>query len=167
MSLIVETGAGVIGGNSYVTLAETRAYFVTKNLTYTGNDAALTAILIDAFLFVDACGPLLLGEKTYPETMAEWPRKNHGINWLTEIVIPANVKVAQMEAAIYGTTGPLSIVNTGRGQVLRQKIGPIETEYADLQTSGGGGSSVNIPYVSQLLRKFMRNSSGQARVYRG
>ena len=167
MALIIETGAGVIGGNSYVTLAEARTYFATKNVTYTNTDAALEAVLIDAFMFVDAYGTQLLGEKTYPETTAEWPRKNTGIDWLTEITIPASVKIAQMEAAIYGTTNSLNIVNTGRGQVLRQKIGPIETEYADLQTSGGGGVDITIPYVSQLLRKFMRNSSGQARVYRG
>ena len=167
MPLVYENGSGAINGNTYVTVQEMRDYFVTKNVVYSGADDALGAILIDAFMFVEAYASQFLGEKTYPETRPEWPRKNTGISWLTEITIPANVKVAQMEAAIYGAVAPLSPVSTGRGNILRQKIGPIETEYADLQTTGGGGVEITIPYVSQLLRKFMRNSSGQARVYRG
>lgn len=161
---LVESGQGEAGGNSYVTAQEAADYFTQKNVVI---PAQFEPILINAFMFVNTYSTVLLGEKTFASTIAEWPRKNTGLDWLTENTVPEAVKLAQMEAAIYGATAPLFIVDTGRGNVLRQKIGPIETEYADTQTSGGGGSTVFIPVVFQLLQKFFRSSSGQARVYRG
>ena len=145
MSLTVETGAIIVGAESYVSLADGDTYHLNNN---NGAWAAATTVARDAALrkgtrYVDSAYRLRWkGERVnYQAQALEWPRLNvnlndrrqaagfaYGLNsWVPFDQIPKEIKDATCEAALRALAGPLlSDVDLN---TARKKIGPIETWY--------------------------------------
>lgn len=133
MALTVEDGSGIEGANSYVSLAEARAYATSRGLTLPADDAQAEALVIKAMDFIEseARGPYK-GIPTYPGVdNLKWPREGVVINdaELAPNKIPATLKKAVAQLAI--EIQAVDPIPTLSGQVVkREKVDVLETEYA-------------------------------------
>ena len=140
MTLIVEDGSGVANANSYITLAEARSYAIQRGVTLSATDSALEVDLIKSMDYLESQRSNYKGVKTSPTYALQWPRYGVSIDG-TEIasnVIPVELKNAQAQLAMAIATGvDLLPTATGAAFVVSEKVGPIETKYAEnVSTSG-------------------------------
>lgn len=154
MAVIVEDGTSKVDSNSYVSDQELTDYATARGIILVGNTTALlirAADYLDTFSFV--------GMKTKGTQALQWPRmpgyllysSYYGTSrsvgrWIfvdgyivQSNEIPTRLKKAQLEVAVQMDAG-FDATKTVEQQVIREKIGPIETEYQP------GSSSV--PYYS-------------------
>jgi len=104
MALIVETGSGVAGANSYISLVDADIYAAGTNFRGAWDDLSdpdKESRLIEAALLMDQTANYK-GYKTYSSGTLRWPRS--GVSDLDGIEIPSNsipfqLKNAQMEMA--------------------------------------------------------------------
>jgi hypothetical protein len=145
MALTVETGAGVLNANSYVTLAEARAYASARGVTLTAVDADLEKILVKATDYLESFRDKYKGYKLLGFGYLQWPRSGvviDGFN-LAQTALPVELKNAQAQLAIEisNAVDPLPTFTTGTGTsaIKREKVGDLEVEYAvtpdDTQTA--------------------------------
>ena len=133
MELTVETGKGLPGANSYISLAE-----ALKNLpsAYIAEWNGLTPDervdrLAAASLFIDTAFNWAGKQKTLEQGLS-WPRtgvvfQGHAIDPDT---VPRPLKRAVVAAlVIIKENGPGVFISTGRPQVKREKMAVFETEY--------------------------------------
>lgn len=153
MSLIIETGSGVTGANSYVTVLELRAFGTLRGLTL-GSDAALEIAL------VLACDKLessykYKGRKTVETQPLLWPRQlvylEDAYNPLSSTSIPDKLKQAQCQFAYEATLRDLQPTGTGQ-EVLKKKVDVIEIEYAK---SGSGTITPEFNKAEEMLRPLL------------
>lgn len=147
MTLIIETGAGVAGANSYVTLAEARTYASARGVTLTDFDDVLERYLILAVDYLEAQRENFKGTKTDATYALQWPRYGvilDGVE-LASNVIPVELKNAQIQIAMAANEGiDLMPTATGDAFITAEKVGPLETRYSQrLNTSG-------VPIVRKL-----------------
>lgn len=154
MSLIVETGVGIINADSYVATADCAAYALSRGLTF-GSDALADAALRRATAYVDNQYRLRFpGYRTFRRAQAlEWPRTNAYYTYTTppgpvpvysvayayfpyDLVpatsIPPEIITATCEAAIreYAEPGVLQPDLDRGGAVSLLKAGSVEVKYA-------------------------------------
>lgn len=133
MALIIEDGSIVAGANSYVSLAEARAYATARNKPLPTDDTALEALLISAMDYLEAQRARFEGSKVSAEQELQYPREGviiDGIE-LASNVIPSILKQAQIRLAMEANAGvDLMPTRTG-GFVKKEVVGPIETEYSE------------------------------------
>ena len=136
MSIVVENGTGLPTSNAYASVAEADAYFVDRgNTTWEDAEAdAKAQALVRATAALDGIyGGRWPGLRLTQAQALDWPRggamDRDGYH-LT--AVPAAVKAATFEAALIelGSSGSLSPSLDRGGSVIREKVGPIETEYA-------------------------------------
>lgn len=153
MALIIETGVGVVGANSYVTLAEARAYYAERNYadmaSATVTDAQLSGYLIEAADFLNSFYSWN-GLTLYADQGMALPTDQ-----VTEI--PVAVKQAQMMLARQVPNGPLAQALGARVVSREVKslegVGSKEIEYS------GGGQTFNAA-ITGLLRPYVSFTSG-------
>jgi hypothetical protein len=153
--LIIEDGSGVAGANSYVTVAEIRAYADARSVDLPVSNEAVESLAIKA---MDWLYPLKYkGTIADPDQALPWPRKGVYIDG-SEVgsdQIPRMLKYAQMAAAIESKTADIMPNQTGQGPVSGQSVGPLSVTYATRQGSAPvGPSAFAKPWalVSGLLR---------------
>lgn len=133
MALVIEDGSIVAGANSYVSLAEARAYATARNKPLPTNDTTLEALLISAMDYLEAQRARFEGLKVSAEQELQYPREGviiDGIE-LASTVIPSILKQAQIRLAMEANAGvDLMPTRTG-GFVKKEVVGPIETEYSE------------------------------------
>lgn len=133
MALVIEDGSIVAGANSYVSLAEARAYATARNKPLPTDDTALEALLISAMDYLEAQRARFEGSKVSSEQELQYPREGviiDGIE-LASTVIPSILKQAQIRLAMEANAGvDLMPTRTG-GFVKKEVVGPIETEYSE------------------------------------
>lgn len=158
MALVVEDGTGVAGANSYVSLADARAYAASRGLTLPADDAAAETLLSRAmdYLELEVAGPFQ-GEQTFlGEGGLRWPRRNvrlYGAD-LSVNAIPKLIIQAQCQLAIeLQSVDPLR--STSGEVVQSRKFDAISTTYA---TSKAGPRLPTMPKVDFLLRPLLRNA---------
>lgn len=165
MALIIEDGTGKADATSYVTVAEARAYALARGVTLPADDAALEALLMQAMDYLEAQRKLYQGERTWPVgTLAhpaaqalQWPRTGVLVDCRYELAsdaIPAELKRAQMQAAMEAFAGISLMPSTDGRFVKREKVDVIETEYMTGQDMGAGSvmGSPSFPAVDALLQ---------------
>lgn len=135
MALIVEDGTGLSNANSYVSVADARTWAADRGLTLPTDDAVLSSYLIQATDFIGSYETQFKGERTVPATQAlSWPRNCvdlFGVD-LPNNVIPQQLVAAQVQAAVAITAGVVLQPNMQASDyVIREKVGPLETEYSD------------------------------------
>ena len=161
MSLIVETGAGIASAEVYSTLAEFRAYRPRGGLALPAglSDALTEAALVRGTAFVE--GAYAHRWPGVRETEAQglaWPRVDAWDDDDYELeLVPAGVKNACMEAALIeaNTVGALSLALERGGMVIHEKVGNLETGYAN-----NAPASTVYPIIKQCLAGIIRGGGG-------
>jgi hypothetical protein len=113
--------------------------------------------------YIDAVyGARFLGSVVDASQERQWPREGAIVNGklLPSDVVPVAVINASFQAAFQEAVSPgsLSATGTSGSAVKREKIGPIETEYATA-SSDGSASSITplISIVDGMLAPFLRD----------
>lgn len=145
--LIVETGSGIPGANSYAYTSDLVDYAEARGVLLPDSEEEQEALLHKGMDYLRAIGL----DFTLPTVPA---------------AIPANIKEAQIVAAIAAMNGDLlGRTSISSSAMATQKtVGPITVKYST------GGSSSNpvayVPMVYALLRQW-RRGAGQPPVIRG
>lgn len=158
MALVIETGSGVPGANSYASVAEARAYATARGLSLPADDTAVERAL------VLACDKLetyaYKGDKADESNPLEWPRQNVYVGAATEPLdndaIPDRLKTAQCQLAYDSTKVELQPTGTGR-EVIATKVDAIETRYAQ-RNSGSIRPELN--KAEDILKPLLSTSGG-------
>lgn len=132
MTIIVEDGTGKPDAESYVTVADLRAYCDARGLALGAaatDDTKAEQQLRQATDYLAVYAPYWQGSRAVPGQALDWPRV--GVE-LYGAPVPSNSVPQQVRAACCllaqkATSGPL-VKDEGR-EKSRVKVGPIETEY--------------------------------------
>lgn len=158
MALVVETGAGVVGANSYVDLAYLNAYHLAR-----GNaawDEALDeekeAAAIRAMAYIETFR--FKGQRVAVEQACNFPRTGiitrDGLEWPSSSV-PVAVKQAQAEGALRELVGPGTLLpdwTPGKGPKRLEKLGDMEDEWFKQDPNDG---KYPFPIILRLLADFI------------
>lgn len=134
--ITVEDGSNVADANSFVTLAEVRAYATQRGATLPAADDDLAVMVIKACDYLEAQANRYQGEVANEGQSLQWPRIDVYIGGSETAVasnaIPKQLKSAQCATVIALAEGVDIMPNYSASDfVVREKVGPIETEYAD------------------------------------
>lgn len=165
MALVVETGQGVAGANTFADIAYADAYFSASGETgWTGESAAKEAALVRAGRYLN--GLRWIGDKVDRVYQAMcWPRYDVPLpgasgggsyaNCWPSNEIPEAVKQAQCEAALRYLAGTDMLPDLERGgQVVMERVDVITTQYAS-----GAPAGTRFLAVEALLRPFLKSSA--------
>lgn len=147
MAIIVEDGSGVANANSYVSVADAKVWLTARGLAFTSNDdTVIGTLLIKAMDLLESFRARFKGAKTSSTQSLQWPRYNVYIDnvEVDDDVIPVELVSAQVQLAYEAQTVELQPTGTGQ-EILKEKVGPIETEYAE------SGSSVTRPQLTKAM----------------
>lgn len=174
--LIIEDGTGKSDAQSYVDVAGFRAFTAARGIPVPSDDAQGNAkieqSLISAvdYLEITQCWQ---GQRTKAEQALSWPRKGVVINGASfpDNAIPANLKTAQIRLALEVLNG-VDLMPTISGNaadyVIKEKVGPIETEYANpTEFSGQATFTAVDALLAPLLGTACKNAFGSFGVFRG
>jgi hypothetical protein len=157
MTIVVEDGSGVTGANSYVTLAEARAYASARGVNLSGSDSAVEQHIVKSIDYLEAQRARYKGNKTNTSQSLQWPRSNVTID--NEIIlsdeIPQILKSLQCQVIITDHLG-IDLFPVQQGNfVIREKIGPLDTTFSDkIKTS----ATPTVPAIDALLLPLCRNT---------
>lgn len=132
MALIVETGAIVADANSFNTLVELRAYALARGVTLSATDSEVEADSFKAMDYIAAQEGRMAGDRVSIDQELCYPREGVTINGfcVPSDAIPKTLKSAHAQLVIDAHNG-VDLLPTGSGAVVkREKVGPLETEYA-------------------------------------
>lgn len=132
--ITVEDGTGVALANSFVSVADARAYATNRGVVFIGDDDAIAAMLIRASDYIEAQECLFQGDRTAPDQSLTWPRTEVVLNGddFPSNAVPKSLISAQIQLAMAINAGfDLQPNISPQDYVKREKVGPIETEYAD------------------------------------
>jgi len=129
MALVVEDGSVVTGANTYVSLAEFKAWADDRGITY-GADDAVTKQIYRAMDYFERLQ--FIGNKANENQPLQWPRTEALIDgyYADATEIPTPVKTALYEAVVVEAAGNSELEVQDR-KTIREKIGDIEVQYAD------------------------------------
>lgn len=133
--LIIETGEGVDGANSYASATDAKAYAQLRNLSLPVADEDIEKKLILAMDYLESLRNEYKGRKTAGTNSLQWPREGVAIDGfdLATDEIPDILLKAQCQLAVDATTfGELEPVGTGREVVSEKVEGAVEVRYAQL-----------------------------------
>lgn len=136
ITLIVEDGSNVPDANSYASVATIRTYLSNRGVTLPADDDSVAAMIIQGmdYLATKACE--YQGTRTYtdPPQSLDWPRTGVVLNGLAfpEDQIPQQL-IAALGQLVKAVNSGIDLMpsTTAADYVTREKVGPIETEYAD------------------------------------
>lgn len=163
MAFEVETGSGSATANAYGTSAEADAYFTERaNTAWTGADTTKQAAIIKATQFLDASYVF----NGYPlrETQAlAWPRayaEDKDGRPIRSDIVPAAVKHATFELALYALGASLAPNIVGTDRVARVKAGSAEVEFE----TGARDVGTRFALVDRLLAGLTTGGAGMSRM---
>lgn len=147
MPLIVEDGTGIEDANSYVDLAEAREIAAIRGISLSDSDPELTAQLVTASDRITSYEMSFTGERATGIQGLSYPRI-HSTRYCKPYPsdsIPKELKLAQVTLADILQSGfNLWAQPTVEG-ITREKVGPIETEYAE-----SVATDTENPYFAQI-----------------
>jgi hypothetical protein len=159
MALIIEDGTVVVGANSFVTLAEARAYTSDRGIDLPVDGVEVEQALVKAGDYLLSLEQKFKGERLTSAQSMVYPRMGATLfgDYVASDTIPQQVKDAQIVLASYAADGlDLRPIGAGR-ETRREEVGPIKTEYFE-----GGRSSVSPIFNAALdiLKPLMADVSG-------
>jgi hypothetical protein len=130
MALLVEDGTGVANANSYVSVASARTWVAARGFSFTGTDSVVEQLLLLAMDLLETYRAQYRGSKTASDQSLQWPRTGATLDreLLEDDAIPPLLISAQIQLAYEAQSTVLQPSGTGQ-EVLKEKVGPIETEY--------------------------------------
>lgn len=135
MALVVETGAGVAGANTYVDITYLDAYHLSMGNSAwgTATEANRTAAALRAMAYIETFR--FKGQRVAVEQACNFPRTGiitrDGLEWPSTSV-PAAVKQAQAEGALRELVSPGTLLpdwTPGKGPKRLEKLGDMEDEW--------------------------------------
>lgn len=166
MTLTVETGEGLSTADAFASLAYVNSYHILKgNETWTGDDALKEAAIRRATSVLN--GYPWAGTRTNGRAQAlAWPRfdivdrEGYGI---LSTQIPTEIMHACAELALRELVAPNSLMpDFIQGDaVKREKVGPLEVEYASPATSANAVMP-QISVIGPLIDQFMKSGGGNS-----
>ena len=127
----------------YATTEELISYAAARGVTLSQAPEVLLTMALD---YIESLEPQLGGERADPAQPYSWPRT-------MTAGVPLAIKQAQMVAAMTEDAGTVLMPVTSGPQIIREKVGPLETEYAE-----GVSAGVSIPQIDGLIAPFLKNS---------
>ena len=159
-SLVIEDGTGLENSNSYVDIAYSNQYFLSRGMSdvWTGTeDEKIGKLLVSAGWLNGAFnwrGKLL----RITQAMA-WPRMGEDVEGRALSGVPEPVKFAQCELALHYQRGELERTFNYHGIVEEFKVGPISQKFRTIDDtvnfSAGASGSVEFTYVRNLLANYI------------
>lgn len=134
IEIIVEDGSGVANANSYVSVEDARTYASNRGTELPTDDDEVAAMLIRASDYLEAQACRYQGKRTSSSQSLEWPRTGVVLHCdeVPPNVIPKSLIASQVQLAMAINAGfDLQPNISPQDYVTREKVGPIETEYAD------------------------------------
>lgn len=169
MALIVEDGSIVPFADSYVSLADARAYGEDYGIELPVDDLEAERALRNGAVYIGLQEPQMCGSRVSPEQRLSFPRSGisvHGFP-VASNSIPFEVIQAQIIAAAeYGKGTDVRGVNDGRATSMERVEGAVTVQYFD---NGSNGSSVVITAAMDALKPLLCGSTSGSffRVTRG
>lgn len=161
MTITVETGAIVAGANSYVSLADARAYALARGTALPVSDADAETVLIKAMDYLESFDGRFKGNRVDRDQPLSWPRTGveiEGWAWSSD-EIPRQVINAQLALVIEVNAGedPLNPSANENLPVTRKRVeGAVEVEYAN----PGNAMKVSKTAASTTLINLLLRHSG-------
>ncbi len=134
ITITVETGAQVVNANSYISVANVRIYAANRGIALPVINDEVAVMIIKANDYLEAQAERYQGEIVSSDQALQWPRKCVYINGalVPSNVIPKSLISAQSQLVIAINAGFDLQPNVAPGDyVVKEKVGPIETEYAN------------------------------------
>jgi hypothetical protein len=134
ITIIVEDGTQVTNANSYVSVADARIYASNRGVTLPADNDVVASMLIRANDYLEAQECRYQGERTSATQALAWPRKCVVLHCeaVPTNVIPNSLIAAQIQLAMAINAGfDLQPNVSPQDYVIREKVGPIETQYAN------------------------------------
>lgn len=129
MALVIEDGSVVANANSYITVAEYKAWADARGITY-GTDEAVEQGILRAMDWFER--QFFIGNKANENQLLQWPRTEALIDgyYADATEIPKEVKTALYEATKVELDG-YSELNTQDRKTIREQVGDISVQYAE------------------------------------
>lgn len=157
MALIVEDGTGLPNADSYISLADARAYAANYGYTLPDDDTEADVALRQGTVYVDLND--WKGERLTTTQSLDWPRTDvycHGVLVPSDSV-PLNVQHAQVVAAASYAAGLNPRANDdGRITTMEEVTGAVKVEYSAF---GGNGNKTAITEADDKLKCYTNNQS--------
>lgn len=164
MALEVEDGTGKANAESYISVADADTRQSSLGMTTWASlttDEKEQALRRATIYMEGAYSSLWKGTRSSSAQALSWPRSGamvHGYA-LSGGVVPENVKGACADLALKAAAGELAADLTRA--VKREKLGPLETEYAD-----NSPQSKRYPSIDMILSAYLKGSSAMVRLAR-
>lgn len=159
MALVVEDGTGKADAESYISVADANARATAFGTTaWTGTDAAKEAALRRATAHMEqSYRERWKGTRLLRAQALSWPRYGVEVDGYTvdSNIVPADVANACADLAVRALTETLN-ADLERG-VVREKVGPIETEYDRYSPQ-----SKRYQAVDMALRPYLKGGGANA-----
>ena len=178
MAFVVEDGTGLENANSYISAADARAYWIEQAVVFTQADTAAAGIVSLETALIAAARYMELRFRSRYRGCIEFPPSDDGVftgqalafprlnlyNFDGYLVTGVPLKVQQAQAEYMKRVldaGPTSLLPdpTQAGNMIREKVGPIETEY----TPGSVQIIHPYPTADNLLREFLYSGTYSTR----
>lgn len=164
MPLTVEDGSGLATADSYGTVAGFREYIQDRYQTPEIGDDDIEAALRRGTLYIDyKFRDRFMGIRSLNRLQRlEWPRsllsRFPEVATITDDEVPYEVVSATYEAAYREVLEPGSLLRDYRPAdiVTREKIGPLETQYA---VSGSNATQIVLPVLEAVLAPVLKPTS--------
>lgn len=150
MTLVVEDGTGIAGANSYLSVAELRAFAVDRGLILPAQDSDVATLLVKATDYLELKS--YIGVRASDSQGLSWPR--------TETVyptIPAKLKTAQCLLSFEAQNGDLSAA-VRPNPYVQTKIDVVYIKYASTSDVASG---LRFYAVDSLLDGLLSVSGGR------
>lgn len=150
MALVVEDGSKVTGANTYITLAEFKAWADARGVNYS-SDGHVTENILRAMDYIEEL--LFIGVKETRDQALQWPRVDVVIDGYALDVgeIPKELKNAAYELVKAIIDGDNKL-NPVERQVTKEKVDSLEVTY-----KSNAGMQRHTPAVTRALRKLIRS----------
>ena len=128
MALVIEDGTGVVGANSYLTVAELRAYANLRGLTLPIGDSEVEVLLVKATDYLEL--KAYIGDRASDDQGLSWPRTSvTDPYWKYTDTIPTCLKTAQSLLAVEVQNGDLTPA-VRPNEYIQTKIDVLYIKYA-------------------------------------
>lgn len=162
ITITVEDGTGVANANSYVSVADVKAYAEQRGVTLPSTDDEIAAMIVKATDYLESFACKYQGKKTDCAQSLQWPRtcvvmccEDFPTNQ-----IPKQLKSAQCSAVLIQNEGLVLQPNvTAADYVVEETVGPITTKYANPIQAG---ISATFTALDALLEPLFFASCGQS-----
>lgn len=169
MALIVEDGSIVPLADSYVSLADARAYAESYGIVLPEDDAEAERALRNGAVYIGLQEPQMCGSRVSPLQTMAFPRTGlclYGFPVDSATIPPQVIQAQIIAAAEYGKGTDVRGVNDGRATSMERVEGAVTVQYFD---NGSNGSSVVITAAMDALKPLLCGSTSGSffRVTRG